>query len=393
MKKMLFGFSLFAALILCVNNAAIAKLFIVEIDGDKVVVDFYVESEQEWQNTQEGEDGWWDGLAPHPYECRIWYPFLSETFDMDLSEQLEWIDELNYAGITDWRIATYWDAIPLKASMFGSLTLGLPMPNMVFNFNTDVYFPPTASGMGGFGGQQAIVLGRTGNEDGLLTGAIINPMEGFPGDPNQRYVDEGAVARTGGMADVWYTLPRSEAQDHWICFPDKRCIYNDDLNYNQDDTTIGLMSPPDDVTGKQPIGAWVVTDAMPLIPRQIRKEFHTISISDVVNPGISAKTDPVSGDGAASEISAGTLISVTDVEIFQDEPVGRFAPDAVILQAAEAAYVKLRAERTVFSGDGRVYHISFKDRNGDRYTLKVGVPMWKCTTPVDGGALYNSTVD
>lgn len=121
MKPILLTVALCAAVILCTSSPATAKLFVVEIDGEKIVVDFYVEGEQAWQNTPQGSPGYWDGLALRPdpdYGTKIWYPFLSDTFDMTLDEQLEWIENLEYAGIKDWRIGYYWDTIPMKASMF-----------------------------------------------------------------------------------------------------------------------------------------------------------------------------------------------------------------------------------------------------------------------------------
>lgn len=231
-----------------------------------------------------------------------------------------------------------------------------------------------------------------------MTGAIINAMMGFqfPPEPplvNPRYLDEGVIAKSGMMGiPNYYTLPRSEAQDHWISFEDMSLIYNDDLNGNPDDTTIGLMGPVDEETGEAPIGAWTVTESIPeLSPAVCGKEFRTISISDVINPEVAPVLgiDEETGEPIVVEkgISAGTLVSVTDVEVFQDEPVG-LAPDAKVIQATEATYVRVRAERGSW-GNGRVYHISFTDSVGGRYTFKVGVPK---DTLVDDGPLYDSTI-
>ena len=110
MKRLFITVMLCVVVILCTNSPATAKLFLVEVDGDKIVVDFYVEAEQLWQVDLPPD------YAAHDYGFKIWYPHLADAFDMDLSEQLEWIEYLNYAGIRDWRIGYYWDTVPLKAS-------------------------------------------------------------------------------------------------------------------------------------------------------------------------------------------------------------------------------------------------------------------------------------
>ena len=69
------------------------RLFLVDIDGERVVYQA--------------------GFG------KIWYPRLADTFGMTLSEQLVFIDQLEYAGIRDWRIGYYWDTTPLKWSIFG----------------------------------------------------------------------------------------------------------------------------------------------------------------------------------------------------------------------------------------------------------------------------------
>jgi hypothetical protein len=319
MKKIFFIVSLCAALILCTSGTAMAKLFIVKIDGQRVVVDFYVASEQAWQFSVAGDPGWWPGLAPHPYDFKVWYPYLSDTFDMTLAEQLEWIEDLKYAGIDDWRIGYFWDTTPMKASLFGGLTLG--GVNLSF-INTYIYFPPTACGpsrmemISGFP-YGCMTLGRTGNEDGAVTGALINPMDLCmcpppPKPPNERYLTEGVPVRLGGFFPGYWTLDPSEAQDHWMNFyeygapydTDSNPVtiwYNDDLNYNTDDDTIGLMSPIIEETGEQPIGAWTVTESIPEFWPPNHK-FHTITISDVMQP-------------------SGDLIPVTIGSVMQDEEV------------------------------------------------------------------------
>jgi len=400
MKKLLFSVMFCAALILCINGPAMAKLFIVEIDGDRIVVDYYVEEEQAWQETDPEEPGYWEGLDLRPYSdygIKIWYPFLADTFDMTLNEQLQWIKKLRYARIKDWRIGYFWDTTPLKASLFGGLSLGTVNFSLI---DTYVYFPPTACGpsrmemISGFP-YGCMTLGRTGNEEGAVTGALINAMDlgmdsGGPMPPNERYFTDGEMARLGGLFPfpLYYTLPRSEAQDHWMNFymygapydtQPYLIWYNDDLNYNRDDNTIGLMSPVDEVTGERPIGAWTVTEAVPEIWPPNHK-FHLVTISDVVQP-------------------SGVLIPVTSVDVFQDEPVkgkgkgkgsGNTAPDARVEYTNEAAVVQIRAERDD-KGDGRMYHISFSDGIGT-YTFEVGIPksQGKKHSLIDGGPIYNS---
>jgi len=409
MKPKLLTLTLFATLILCMSGFAMAKLFVVEIDGQKIVADFYVEEEQAWQFTQEGEMGWWDGLAPHPYECRIWHPHLSETFGMVLTEQLEWIEELDYAGIEDWRIGCFWDTIPLKASMFGGITLGMG-PNRLSNFNSDVYFLHTAVDpwndwtTGELVGEKYSYHGRTGDElgDPALggNGAIIEAGGGMfdfdDFDPNDdlNYKVWGRHVFDPPTAE-FYTLVPTHGQDHWL-----RLVRNDgSMNFNMFDGDINCS--PDHLTyviqgEENPVGVWTVAETIPELP--LNGEFHTISISDVINPKagdpVPEPPDPnkVPDPNVPQEPAGpppGTLVSVTGVEVLQDEPVGDLAPDAKVIQAAETTYVQVRAE-TNKGSNGRVYHIAFTDSVGDRYTFKVGVP-GPGGKLVDDGALYDST--
>ena len=101
------------------------------------------------------------------------------------------------------------------------------------------------------------------------------------------------------------------------------------------------------------------------------------------------------------------IIGVTDPEgdaitlnidsIFQDEPVdakgsGHTAPDG---QGVGTTTAQVRAER-VGGGDGRVYHIAFTADDGNGGTcnseVTVGVRPNQESTPVDGGALFDSTL-
>jgi hypothetical protein len=96
----------------------------------------------------------------------------------------------------------------------------------------------------------------------------------------------------------------------------------------------------------------------------------------------------------------GDPISINIDSIRQDEPVdthgdGSFTPDG---QGVGTDTAEVRAERSgtkKVPGDGRVYHISFTadDGRGGVCSGKVlvGVPHDVKDTPVDGGALYDST--
>jgi len=94
--------------------------------------------------------------------------------------------------------------------------------------------------------------------------------------------------------------------------------------------------------------------------------------------------------------TGGEDVTITVTSVWQDEPTeglgdGDHSPDAVITDGI----VEVRAERSGIE-DGCVYHISFTAT--DEYggycegEVTVGVPHDKKDTPVDGGALYDSTL-
>lgn len=96
---------------------------------------------------------------------------------------------------------------------------------------------------------------------------------------------------------------------------------------------------------------------------------------------------------------SGGAVAITFTSVFQDEPVngtgsGDTSPDAVGVGTGSLA---VRAERAG-NGDGRVYHIAFSatSSSGGSCTgaVTVGVPksQGKKGAPVDGGALYDSTL-
>jgi hypothetical protein len=94
----------------------------------------------------------------------------------------------------------------------------------------------------------------------------------------------------------------------------------------------------------------------------------------------------------------GDAIAITIENIFQDEEVdapdsGNTGPDG---QGAGTATAEVRAERVGEGGNGRVYHIGFTADDGHGGACSgevlVGVPVSKKDTPVDDGALFDSTV-
>jgi VCBS repeat-containing protein len=111
-------------------------------------------------------------------------------------------------------------------------------------------------------------------------------------------------------------------------------------------------------------------------------------------PGGAPSLWPPNGDFETATLSVPDGVTITDVEVFQDEPVGRKV-DAIIDSTTS---VQLRAER-LGSGDGRVYHIliTVDDGLGEVHicTLKIGVVPHDHSgdlDAVDGGPLYDSTI-
>lgn len=91
----------------------------------------------------------------------------------------------------------------------------------------------------------------------------------------------------------------------------------------------------------------------------------------------------------------GDSLFFTILSVFQDEPVndsgdGNTSPDAEII---DNNTVELRAERSG-NENGRVYHITIEASDGELSctgVITVGVPHDKKNTPVDDGALFDST--
>lgn len=97
----------------------------------------------------------------------------------------------------------------------------------------------------------------------------------------------------------------------------------------------------------------------------------------------------------------GDPFTITIDSIFQDEPTdtygdGSFAPDGMGVGTETASVRAERSGNPNLPGNGRVYHISFtaSDDVGGACegVVQVGVPHDKKDTPVDDGALYDSTM-
>jgi len=303
-------------------------------------------------------------------------------FGMTLPEQLDYIEQIEYAGIRDWRIAYYWDMTPLKWSMFGHVTG--PGGNRADGRNTSFYFPYTSETFRG--GQKFFYThGRTGDEwgdpDSGGNGAIISmgPLDPFGLPDSGRYGTHGvpipaaleeeqppmpfAPAYPDGRPRTFYTLAPSEAQDHWSCTPENWCTYNEDLNYTPANLPFCLQADPQ----VRDCGAWTVSEAIPQfwVPDG---EFHEIRISAVSQP-----------DGRLSPVDLSG--------VWQDESADS---DVRVRESRQATVVRLRANRDA-RGDGRVYHLVFAD--GDKeYTFKVGVPniVNNRHQLIDGGRAHQS---
>ena len=319
------------------------RLFLVDIDGERVVY-------------QGGFD-------------KFWYPRLSDTFRMSLSQQLEFIEQLEYAGIRDWRIGYYWDTTPLKWSMFGHVTH--PGGNTVEGHDTSVYFTPTSETTSD-GVTVFYTHGRTGDEWGdprsggngavISTGTLV-PF-GLPsssrysarGVPHPSALEEDqpdsifAPTYPDGRPRTFYTLVPSEAQDHWSCTADNRCTYNEDLNYTPANLPFCLQASPQ----VRDCGAWTVSEAMPQL-WEANGDLHEIRIASASQP-------------------EGQLMPVAIAGVWQDETADSSSPDVEVFETDEATVVRLPAERDE-EGNGRVYHVVFGAGAGaEKYTFRVGVP-------------------
>lgn len=317
------------------------KIYIVEVNGERVLF-------------QAGYN-------------KFWYPNLSDMFGMSLSQQEAYIDDLQFAGIRDWRIGYYWDTIPLKWSIFERLTR--PGPNFVANYATDLYFPYTSE-TDYDGTISYYTHGRTGNEWGDPesggNGAYISigPIERHNLPVSEDYQQRGVpipAAKSGKKSDsplsptdyegkprTFYTQIPTEAEDHWVCFSNNRCVFNDDLNYTPQDKPYCQQGVPQN----RPCGAWTVSEAFPQFWRADNKS-QKLLISIV-------------------DHESNSLRPATVVAVWQDEQAIATHDRTRVKASEDATEVFLPASRQD-DGNGRVYHIVLK--NGDEeFTMKIGVP-------------------
>jgi hypothetical protein len=253
MKK-LYTVLIFTISMLLVGNMANAQLLNLWIDGDRVVYD-----------------------VPNG---KYFNPNLPYFFNKTYDQQDAMISDLVYANIDDWRWALYKDMMDLRLTMFGFL---VPDDfNMAYGKNINRFFMWTDEMHVPIPGY--VTHGRTGDEDGLETGAkisaLVNPV--IPATLlAPRYVDYGTKVYPGitdpndPLYKLYYTLPRgdynapyygnkgSEAQDHWFLRDESQgwYMFNDDLNYTDEDKPYAWQdtrTPKEDYY--HPCGAWVVYD-------------------------------------------------------------------------------------------------------------------------------------
>ena len=108
---------------------------------------------------------------------------------------------------------------------------------------------------------------------------------------------------------------------------------------------------------------------------------------------------PVSVHGVTD--SDGDPISISIDSIFQDEPVNTYGDGDTARdgRGIGLSVAEIRAERSgtkKVPGNGRVYHIGFTASDGRGATcsgtVAIGVPHNINDVPIDGGALYDSTI-
>jgi hypothetical protein len=149
-------------------------------------------------------------------------------------------------------------------------------------------------------------------------------------------------------------------------------VTDKDAGYDDDTVTIQVLNKPP-----------VCANAAPSTPTiwPVNHKFVPINVLGVTDP-------------------EGDTITINIDSIFQDEPVdttgdGKFVPDGMGVGTATAAVRAERAGTAKVPGNGRVYHIGFTatDLYGAACSgeVLVGVPHNTGSTPVDGGALYDST--
>ena len=237
-----------------------------------------------------------------------------------------------------------WDGGNLKISINGGPYMTVPASAYTFNpYNTTLNTAAAGNtnplaGQPGFSGTDGGQLhGTWGQSQINLAAAGV-----VPGDTIRLRYDFGMDGCTG--VDGWYV---------------------DDVNVHA--CQVEPVEPPvcDNATAS-PSSLWSPNHT-----------FRTINVTGLTDPN----DEP---------------ISVMITSIFQDEPVlapdsGNTSPDG---QGIGTSTAQVRAER-IESGNGRVYHISFRAWNTSggscTGTVTVGVPPTRNATAVDDGANYDST--
>ena len=225
--------------------------------------------------------------------------------------------------------------------------------------------PPTANA----GGDQTVYRYDVVN----LLGTWTDPAKAFDNLYAWNWdVDGDSAADSSGNANYGDTVPATTSFALEGFYTLTFDVTDKDTGFSADTVVIEVLNKPPDCTAVAPS----IDKLWP--PNH---KFVSIEVLGVSDP----EGDP---------------FVITIDGIYQDEPVdtvgdGSFTPDGMGVGTSTA---EVRAERTgtkKVPGDGRVYHISFTADDGHggtcSSTVYVGVPHDVKDTPVDGGALYDST--
>lgn len=234
MKKWLLCLSICTALVFSFHGPAKATLTNLGIGGDRIVYD--------------------------SLNNLYWYPYLTEFTDMTRAQQEAKIASLDYAGSSQWRMATWTETSVLKVSLAEMATVnnfptsftdfGNPIstnpeigtPWLAWNIDSAKFFTPTGQfdmafvGDAGVGHMADVFNGRT-------TGwGMTNIGEG------------------GFWGEVKWTY--NDADDHWVSHNIMNegdvkltITYNFDQHRLPDNATMNSMMGP--------VGAWVVASPVP----------------------------------------------------------------------------------------------------------------------------------
>lgn len=240
MKKFIVGITLCVILVLCLSSPARAAVINKWYYGDRVVLD-------------------------KTNDMR-WYPYLTETLNMNMAQQESYIDCLNagkYAGRNDWHMATWTQVQGLKDSLAGMGTTitehewpwtpaGTPRddvasPFLAWPVRVDKFFTPTWTVM---------------DQDVLVPSMMPFPILG--GGPIKFF--NGRTTGFGWRSNVPLEPPvwaDGEADDHFVTTEFRTpgqfatMTWNYDVHYLPDDATTRDGFPG-------PFGAWIVSGAQPI---------------------------------------------------------------------------------------------------------------------------------